>query len=251
MSRSTSRAGGSNQGYCTITSPGISSQPMQPSTSSTMANIGCATHLSPSLSPYGVYPSPSRGFPFPKMTSNSNICSLPMSRGASGNASHYEPIEGPFENLNIAHETTHFDMPLARGRYTRAQTPIAPPLLLSMSRHFPVLSDTSPLPSPLLEATSSVPMSVPPQRLRSILKNSSRGHPPTPVPGSASIPFECTPMLSAPSIPKRATFSNDTTEIEGASWLVSNDSGVAYRSCRGRPPTPLPEMAESEGEAGN
>jgi len=252
MSRSTGRTGGSNQGYSTTT--GIGSYPMQRPTSSTMADVGSATHLSPSLSSYGIYASPSRGYPFPVMTHSHNACSLPMSRGASGSTSQYGLMEGAFENLNIAHETTHyvtplspFDAPIVRGRYARAQTPVAPPLPLSISRHVPVLSDISYLLSPSHETNTSVPLSACPSGLRSILKNSSRGEAPSPVAAPASIIFEPAPVLTAPSISKRATFSNDTTEIR-PSRLVREESDIVYRSCRGRPPTPLPEMMENEGD---
>jgi hypothetical protein len=253
MSRSGSRTGGSNQYYATSTTPGTGSYPMQRTTSSTMTESGSAIHPSPSLSSYGVYASPSRGFPFPTVTPSPSISSLPMSRGASESTSQYGLMEGAFENLSIAHGTTHyatplstFDAPTPRGRYTRAQPPIAPPMLLSVSRHFPVLSEASPLPSPSLETASSLPTSVRPQRLRSILKNPG-GHSPSPVPGPAYIGFESTPVLSAPRIPKRTTFSNETTEI-GLSSSAMEESCVVYRSCRGRPPTPLPEMVDSEGE---
>jgi len=251
MSRSTSRTGGSSQCYATTTTTnGSSSHPMQRATSSTMADVRSATHLSPSMSSYGVRASssPSRGFPFPMSTH----CSLPMSRGPSGSQYGLEEV---FEDLNIVHETTHytvpfslFDVPIPRGRYTRAQTPIAPPLSLSMSRRFPVLSDASPIPPPSPETTASAPASVRPQRLQSILKNSSMGHPPSPVPGSTPIISGAIPVLTAPSVSKRTTFSNETTEIEN-SMFAREDSAIGYRSCRGRPPTPLPEMLESEGEA--
>jgi len=251
MSRSASR-GGSNQYHTTSTTPGSVSYPMQRTTSSTLAEIGLAIRPSPSLSSYGVYSSPSRGYPFPTMTS-SPIYSLPMSRGASG-TSHYGLMEGAFENLNIAHGTTHcastlspFDAPVAPGRYTRDHTPASAPLLLSVSRHFPVLSESSPLPSPSFDTTRPLPVSVPPQRLRSILKKPG-GRSPSLIPGTASIALDSTPMLTAPSIPKRTTFSNETTEI-GLTSSAREESCIAYRSCRGRPPTPLPEMMESEGEA--
>jgi hypothetical protein len=258
MIRSTSRAGESNQGYATTPIPGCGSHPVQRSISSTMANVGSAAHLSPSLGSYGLYTSPSKGFPFPTMTPTPNASSLPMSRGASASAGQYEPMEEAFENLNMAYESTHytspfpsFDIPIARGRYTRTQTPIAPPLLLSMSRHFPVLSEAHPIPSPSLGPTSSVPVSVRPRRLRSILKSSSRNHlpSPAPTPGAAPTAFESVPVLFAPSIPKRTTFSNTTTEIGGRSSSAREELDVVYRSCRGRPPTPLPEMMESDGEA--
>lgn len=261
MSRSASRTGGSRQYYATSTSPGTGGCPMQRTTSSSLAEVGSATNPSPSLRSYGVYASPSRGYPFPVVTPSS----LPMTRGASGSTSQYGLMEGAFENLNIAHGTPRyatqrsafdasyatqlspFDTPIARGRYAAAQTPIAPPLLLSVSRHFPVLSEASPLPSPSFDTTSSSPISVRPQRLRSILKK-PRAHSPSPMPGSAPTGFESTPVLSAPSIPKRATFSNETTDI-GLASSAREESGLGYRSCRGRPPTPLPEMVESEGEA--
>ena len=261
MSRSASRTGGSHQYYATSTSPGTGSFPMQRTTSSTLAEVGSVINPSPSLRSYGIYASPSRGYPFPVVAPSS----LPMSRGASGSTSQYGHMEGAFENLNIAHgtpryatqrppfDTTYytqhspFDTPIARGRYAAAQTPIAPPLLLSVSRHFPVLSEASPFPSPSFDITSSSPISVPPQRLRSILKK-PWAHSPSPMPGSAPTGFESTPVLSAPSIPKRATFSNETTEI-GLASSAREESGLGYRSCRGRPPTPLPEMVESEGEA--
>ena len=253
MSRSASRTGGSRQYYATSTTPGTGSCPMQRNTSSTMGEVVSAIHPSPSLSSYGVYASPSRGYPFPMVTSSPNTCSLPMSRGASGSTSQYGFMEGAFENLNIAHGTTRyatqpspFGAPIARGRYACAQTPTAPPMLLSVSRHFPVLSEASPFPSPSLEATFSLPVSVRPQRLRSILKK-SKAHSPSPVSHSTTIDFGSTPVLSAPSIPKRTTFSTETTEIGLASSAVM-ESGLGYRSCRGRPPTPLPEMFESEGE---
>lgn len=250
MSRSTGRTGGSqHQYYDTSTIAGTGSHTMQRTTSSTLAEIGSSLHPSPSLGSYGIYATPSKGYPFPLMTPSPNICSLPMSRGGSGSTSQrsqYGTMGEAFENLNIAHHgTTHyatplspFNAPVARGRYARAQTPIAPPLLLSVSRHFPVLSEASSLPPASLESPSALPTSVPPRRLRSILKK------PT---GSASIGLESTPVLSAPSISKRTTFSNDTTEIGPASSEM--ESGLFYRSCRGRPPTPLPYMVESEGEA--
>ena len=248
MSRSASRTGGSHQYYDPSTTAGTGSHTMQRATSSTLAEIGSSLHPSPSLSSYGIYASPSKGYPFPVMTPSPNICSLPMSRGGSGSTSQtsqYGPMVEAFENLNIAHGTTHyatslspFNAPISRGRYARAPTPFAPPLLLSVPRHFPVLSETPSLPPPSLETTSAQPTSVPPQRLRSILKKPTR---------SASIGLESTPVLSAPSIQKRTTFSNDTTEIGLASSAM--ESGLLYRSCRGRPPTPLPDMVESEGEA--
>ena len=256
MSRSASRTGGSRQYYATSTTPGTGSCQMQRNTSSTLGEVGSAIHPSPSLSSYGVYASPSRGYPFPMVTSSSNACSLPMSRGASGSTSQYGLMEGAFENLNIAHGTARyanqpspFGAPIARGRYACAQTPTAPPMLFSVSRHFPVLSEASPYPSPSLETTFTPPVSIRPQRLRSILKK-SKAHSPSPVPRSTSIDFGSTPVLSAPSIPKRTTFSTETTEIGLASSVVV-ESGLGYRSCRGRPPTPLPEMFESEGELSN
>jgi hypothetical protein len=252
MSRSANRSGGSHHYHDASATAGTSSFPMQRGTSSTLADIGSSNHLSPSLSSYPVYASPSKGYPFPLMTHGSNTSSLPMSRGASGSTSQHGLMEEAFENINIAHGSTPYATPLSpfgavttRGRYTRAQTPFAPPLLFSVSRHFPVLSETPYLPPPSLETTSAPPVSVRPQRLRSILKKPAG----SPAPGSASIGFESAPILSALSIPKRTTFSNDTTEI-GLASSAMEESGSAYRSCRGRPPTPLPlEMVESEGEA--
>lgn len=251
MSRSANCSGGSRQYYGTSNTAGTGSHSMQRTTSSTSADVGLSNHPSPSLSSYGVYASPSKGYPFPVMSPSPNTSSLPMTRGTSGNTSQYGVFEEAFENLNIAHGTTRYATPLsprdasaARSRYTRGQTPMAPPLLFSVSRHFPVLSDASSLPPPSLETTSALPTSVRPQRLRSILKKSVA----SPVLGAAYTGFESSPMLSAPSISKRTTFSNDTTQI-GFPSSAMEESGPAYRSCRGRPPTPLPEMVESDGEA--
>src|SRR5258706_8883609 len=80
MSRSASRTGGSHQYYATSATTGTGSCQMQLATSSTLPEVGSALNPSPSLSSYGVYASPSRGYPFPVMTPSPNICSLPMSR---------------------------------------------------------------------------------------------------------------------------------------------------------------------------
>lgn len=250
MTRSSSRTGGSNQHqhYATAatTANGPISHPVQRTGSSSRADVRAATHLSPSLSSYGVHaaPSPSGGFPFPMAQHISNTCSLPMSRGPSGSQYGLEEV---FEDLNIAHETTHytapfapFDAPLARSRYARAQTPIASPLSLSMSRHFSVLHEAPPL-SPT-ETVPPAPASVRPQRLRSILKNSSMGYSSSPVPRSASISSDTTHGAL-----RRTTFSDEPTEI-AIPLFAREDGAVVYRSCRGRPPTPRPEMVDSEGE---
>ena len=74
------------------------------------------------------------------------------------------------------------------------------------------------------------------------------GRPSSPVPGHASVISETIPVLATRSTLRHTTFSDEPTEIEIPKF-AREESAVIYRSCRGRPPTPLPEMVDSEGEA--